>query len=84
MTASHMLRFMRNSVPSRVMPALLTTISIGPNSAMISAIAVWQASKSQTSNFLTAMPCSAVKAVGGRVIGGVVGDDGAASPSGRC
>ena len=29
-TASHMSRFMRSIVPSRVMPALLTTISIGP------------------------------------------------------
>ena len=29
-TASHMSQFMRSIVPSRVMPALLTTISIGP------------------------------------------------------
>jgi hypothetical protein len=49
-------------VASRVMPALLTRISIGPCWATIRATAARQASKSATSNFSTAIPFSARKA----------------------
>ena len=41
---------MRFMVPSRVMPALFTSTSIGPTSASIRFTAAAQASKSETSN----------------------------------
>ena len=57
-TASHMSRDMRCSVPSRVMPALFTRISIGPTSSVSCRTASWHSSKWLTSNFATRMPVS--------------------------
>jgi hypothetical protein len=49
-TACHMVRSRRRMVESRVIPALLTTISIGPSSFSIWAMAAFTPSKSLTSN----------------------------------
>jgi len=50
----------RCSVPSRVMPALLTTTSTGPMSASTCAHPARQASWSPTSHLYDAIPVSAV------------------------
>jgi len=42
-TSSHIVRVIRASVPSRVMPALLTSTSIGPSSRVICCTAASQA-----------------------------------------
>jgi hypothetical protein len=57
-----MSRLMRLMVPSRVMPALLTRISIGPWSEMMCPTAASQAAKSPASNFMVAMPVAPLKA----------------------
>ena len=56
MTAFHCSKSMRCSVESRVMPALLTRISIGPSAASMAFTPSWQAAKSQTSNLKVWMP----------------------------
>ena len=70
-TASHCSKLMRCSVPSRVMPALLTSTSTGPSSASIAFTAASQASKSQTSNLKTGMPVSSVNCRGRLVVAGI-------------
>ena len=49
-TSSQLSKPMRCSVPSRVMPALLTRMSIGPSSASMRATPPVTAAKSPTSN----------------------------------
>ena len=44
------------------MPALLTTMSMGPRSFSICVTAVETAAKSETSNLYTAMPVASLKA----------------------
>ena len=61
-TASHMSRLILAITPSRVMPALLTSISMAPCSSWMRVTAAWHAAKSPASNRSTAMPVSAWKA----------------------
>ena len=62
-TAFHCSKLMRCIVASRVMPALLTSISTGPPSAASIALTPSaQALKSATSNLKTGMPVSAENA----------------------
>ncbi|GAV37114.1 hypothetical protein ROTAS13_04807 [Roseomonas sp. TAS13] len=62
-TSSHILRSMRFMVPSRVMPALFTRISIGPYFSRIPATAALHCSKSPTSKRMQGMPVRSVKAL---------------------
>ena len=59
-TAVHCSGFMRWSMASRVMPALLTSTSIGPSSASTFFTPSAQASNDDTSHLNTAMPVSAL------------------------
>src|SRR5580704_12846653 len=61
MTAFQCSKVIRCIVASRVMPALLTSTSIGPSVASIAFTPSAQAAKSETSNLNTGMPVAAAK-----------------------
>ena len=63
MTACHCSKVILWNMPSRVMPALLTSTSTGPSSASTALMPASQAARSPTSNLKTGMPVSALKAL---------------------
>ena len=77
-TASHMSRDMRCSVPSRVMPALFTRISIGPTSSVSCSHRKLAFIEVADVEFRDADAGLLVERRGGVVVPGVVGDDDAA------